>query len=57
VLEKAGFHFKRRQPHGPSPDNPFSPVVVPDYKELDPGTLRAIIRQAGMGIDEFARLL
>jgi predicted RNA binding protein YcfA (HicA-like mRNA interferase family) len=27
-------------------DEPFAQVVVPDHKELDRGTLRAIIRQA-----------
>jgi predicted RNA binding protein YcfA (HicA-like mRNA interferase family) len=26
---------------------------VPDYKELDRGTLRAIIRQAGLSVEEF----
>ncbi|HUT03091.1 MAG TPA: type II toxin-antitoxin system HicA family toxin [bacterium] len=29
----------------------------PDHTELDPGTLRAIIRQAGLSVDEFIRLL
>jgi len=38
-------------------DDPFAQVVVPDHKELDRGTLRAIIRQAGLSVDEFARLL
>jgi predicted RNA binding protein YcfA (HicA-like mRNA interferase family) len=32
---------------------PFSQVTVPDHKELDRGTLRSIIRQANMTIDEF----
>jgi predicted RNA binding protein YcfA (HicA-like mRNA interferase family) len=36
---------------------PFAQVVVPDHKELDRGTLRAIIRQAGLSVDEFTRLL
>jgi len=38
-------------------DNPFAQVVVPNHKELDIGTLRAIIRQAELGVDEFVRLL
>jgi predicted RNA binding protein YcfA (HicA-like mRNA interferase family) len=38
-------------------DDPFAQVVVPDHKELDRGTLRAIIRQAGLSVDEFPRLL
>lgn len=32
-------------------------VVVPDHKELKRGTLRAIIRQAGLTVDEFVALL
>ena len=38
-------------------DNPFAQLVVPDHKELDRGTLRAIIRQAGMTVEEFVRLV
>jgi predicted RNA binding protein YcfA (HicA-like mRNA interferase family) len=37
--------------------SPFAQVVVPDHKELDTGTLRAIIRQAGLTIEEFKDLL
>ncbi len=37
--------------------NPFSQLVVPDHPELDRGTLRAIIRQAGLSVDEFNNLL
>lgn len=38
-------------------DDPFAQVVVPDHKELDRGTLRAIIRQSGLSVDEFIKLL
>ncbi len=38
-------------------DNPFAQVVVPDHRTLDRGTLRAIIRQAGLSVDEFVDLL
>ena len=38
-------------------DNPPAQVVVPNHQELDRGTLRAIIRQAGLSIDEFVTLL
>jgi predicted RNA binding protein YcfA (HicA-like mRNA interferase family) len=38
-------------------DDPFAQLVVPDHKELDTGTLRAIIRQAGLSVEEFVRLL
>lgn len=36
---------------------PFAQLVVPDHKELDTGTLRAIIRQSGLSVDEFLKLL
>jgi predicted RNA binding protein YcfA (HicA-like mRNA interferase family) len=59
ALAKVGFYVKRR--HGSHlilrRDDPFAQVVVPDHKELDRGTLRAIIRRAGMGVDEFGGLL
>lgn len=32
-------------------------VTVPDHRELDRGTLRAILRQAGITPDELAKLL
>lgn len=32
-------------------------VVVPLHKELDRGTLRAIIKQSGMSVKEFVDLL
>ena len=59
ALGKAGFYLKRQ--HGSHMivrrDEPFAQVVVPDHKELDRGTLRAIIRQAGLGLEEFVGLL
>lgn len=38
-------------------EEPRATVSVPDHKELDRGTLRAIIRQVGLSVDEFANLL
>jgi predicted RNA binding protein YcfA (HicA-like mRNA interferase family) len=38
-------------------DDPFAQLVVPDHKELDRGTLRAILRQAGVSVNEFVGLL
>lgn len=35
---------------------PMIQLVVPDHKELDRGTLRAIIRQSGLNLEEFLRL-
>ncbi|MEK6815705.1 MAG: type II toxin-antitoxin system HicA family toxin [Nitrospirota bacterium] len=58
-MERAGFRFKRQEGSHIvlRRDDPFAQLVVPDHKELDRGTLRAIIRQAGLGVDEFVKLL
>lgn len=37
--------------------DPFCQVVVPDHKDLDRGTLRAILRHAQVAIEDFTRLL
>lgn len=59
ALGKVGFYLKRQ--HGSHlilrRDDPFSQVVVPNHRELDRGTLRAIIRQAGLSVNEFVQLL
>ncbi|MFL6283197.1 MAG: type II toxin-antitoxin system HicA family toxin [Pyrinomonadaceae bacterium] len=36
---------------------PHRRVVVPDHKEVAKGTLRAIIKQVGLTVDEFKKLL
>ena len=58
-LDRAGFYVKRRTGSHLvlRRDDPFAQVVVPDHKVLDRGTLRAIIRQAGLSVDEFVGLL
>jgi predicted RNA binding protein YcfA (HicA-like mRNA interferase family) len=38
-------------------EDPFTQLVVPDHKELDRGTLRAIIRQANLTLDQFVSML
>jgi predicted RNA binding protein YcfA (HicA-like mRNA interferase family) len=38
-------------------DAPSARVTIPDHRELDSGTLRAIIRQAGLTVEEFVALL
>ena len=59
ALEKAGYHVKRQVGSHIilRMDNPFSQIVVPDHKELDRGTLRAIIRETGLSVDSFKELL
>ena len=58
ALEKAGFYFKRQEGSHIvlRKDSPFAQVVMPDHKELDRGTLRSIIRQSGLSLDEFIKL-
>jgi predicted RNA binding protein YcfA (HicA-like mRNA interferase family) len=36
---------------------PFRRLTIPNHNELAKGTLRAIIRQAGLTVDEFKQLL
>jgi predicted RNA binding protein YcfA (HicA-like mRNA interferase family) len=59
ALQQLGFRVRRQ--HGSHiilrRDSPFAQTVVPDHKELDSGTLRAIIRQAGISVDEFVNSL
>lgn len=59
ALKKVGFYFKRQEGSHAilRRDNPFTQLVIPDHRELDRGTLRAIIRQAGLGVNEFTALL
>lgn len=43
--------MKRREPP------PVRSVSVPNHRELRPGTLRSIIKQAGLSVEEFNTLL
>ena len=58
VLAKLGFVVKRQ--HGSHiilrRESPFAQVVVPNHPELDTGTLRAILREAGISPDQFIDL-
>jgi predicted RNA binding protein YcfA (HicA-like mRNA interferase family) len=38
-------------------DPPYRRLTVPDHKELAKGTLRSLIRQAGLTVEEFTKLL
>jgi predicted RNA binding protein YcfA (HicA-like mRNA interferase family) len=59
ALKKIGFYVRRQ--HGSHiilrRDNPFAQTVVPNHRELDSGTLRAIIRQIGISVEDFVKLL
>ncbi|MEX2016301.1 MAG: type II toxin-antitoxin system HicA family toxin [Candidatus Hydrogenedentales bacterium] len=59
ALNKAGFErVRQRGSHIVLVrEKPAAQIVVPDHKELDRGTLRAIIRQAGLTVQDFVDLL
>jgi predicted RNA binding protein YcfA (HicA-like mRNA interferase family) len=59
ALERAGFTVRRQVGSHivMRRDEPFAQTVVPDHRVLDRGTLRAIIRQGGLSVDDFVRLL
>ncbi len=59
ALTKIGFYIRRRRSTHVvmRRDNPFAQVIVPDHKTVDRGTLRAIIRCAGLSVEEFNKLL
>lgn len=59
ALTRVGFYFRRQTGSHMvmRRDDPFAQVVVPDHRLLDRGTLRAIIRQAGLSVSEFLELL
>lgn len=59
ALQRVGFTLKRQtaSPMIMRRAEPFAQVVVPDHKELDRGTLRVIIRHAGLSVEQFVGLL
>jgi predicted RNA binding protein YcfA (HicA-like mRNA interferase family) len=48
AIRQRGSHVRMRHPDGRR-------TTVPLHKELDRGTLRAIIRQTGLTVDDFVR--
>jgi predicted RNA binding protein YcfA (HicA-like mRNA interferase family) len=59
ALEKIGFYQKRQESSHiiMRRDEPFAQVVVPDHSEIAKGTLRAIIRDIELSVEEFVSLL
>ena len=51
VVRQLGSHIVMRR------DEPFCQIVVPNHKTLDRGTLRSILRSAGLIPDRFRDLL
>ena len=59
VLEQAGFALQRQRGSHMMlwRADPPTTLSVPDHRELDRGTLRAILRQAGISPSQLAELL
>jgi len=59
ALGKIGFEvYRQRGSHITMVrSSPPAQTTIPNHKELDRGTLRAIIRQAGLTVEEFNALL
>ena len=53
VVRQKGSHVRLRHPT----DSRRQPTTVPLHKELKAGTLRAIIRDAGLSTEDFVALL
>jgi len=59
VLERSGFVVRRQKGSHMLMyrEEPPTRVVIPDHKQIKTGTLRAIIRQAGLIVEDFTTLL
>jgi predicted RNA binding protein YcfA (HicA-like mRNA interferase family) len=59
ALERAGFIFRRQAGSHMvlRRDRPYARVVVPDHKQVRSGTLRRIIADAGLTVEQFMKLL
>ena len=58
VFIKTGYYVRAQQGshvHLRHPTRP--PLTIPNHKEISRGTLRAVIRQAGLSVDDFVELL
>lgn len=60
AFEGLGYHVTRRRGSHMmlrSSESTRKRLVVPDHKELAKGTLRSLIRDAGLTVEEFVQLL
>ena len=59
TLERAGFVFRRQAGSHMvlGRDIPHARVVVPDHRQIRIGTLRRIVADSGLTVDEFMGLL
>jgi len=60
ILRKAGYYFHHTTGNHIILRNinpPYRRLTVPAHKEIAKGTLRAILRQAGLTVDELKQLM
>jgi predicted RNA binding protein YcfA (HicA-like mRNA interferase family) len=59
AFSRAGWRFDRQKGSHAIMVKPahIASLSIPQHKELAPGTLRALIRAAGMTVEEFLNLL
>jgi predicted RNA binding protein YcfA (HicA-like mRNA interferase family) len=59
LLQKVGFTVRRQQGSHiiMRRDDPYAQTVGPNHRQIDRGTLRAILRQTEITPDELIRLL
>lgn len=59
ALEKIGFYISRQEGSHVilRRDDPYAKTVVPNHKELKVGTVRGIIRDVNLTVEEFLELL
>lgn len=59
ALEQIGFVFRRQKGSHMilRRDAPYARAVVPDHKNVRIGTLRHILNEAGLTVEEFVQLL
>ena len=59
ALERAGFVFRRQTGSHIvlRRDDPYARAVIPDHKQIRTGTLRRIIADAGLSVEQFMQLL
>jgi predicted RNA binding protein YcfA (HicA-like mRNA interferase family) len=59
ALERAGFVFRRQTGSHMMlrRDQPYARAIVPDNKQIRSGTLRRIIADAGLTVEQFIELL
>ena len=59
ALKKIGFYMTRQRGSDMimRRDEPFARTSIPKHKTLKPGTLKGIIKDAGLTVEEFVDLL